>query len=168
MTEYYTPEQIAYFLYEENYNITDLNNCIIELYEKEYSFIDRKYRKNDDIFLKETLEYYNYFIHNNEYEKQLLSENKINNHLMKYEKFTDTFFPNFFLITRLELLYKRKYRTIKLRTLLKKYGYKSRHSSVMMKFRDSINFYHLDTYKKGVNNDLFDFELDDMITFRIK
>ncbi len=65
------------------------------------------------------------------------------------------------------LLFNQKHRIIKLRVLLKKYGYKSRVPQIMLKFRDNILFYHLKTYHKGEERDIFDFELDDMITFRL-
>ena len=168
MTEYYTPEQIAYFFYEKNYTVPKLDETVTKLFKKECAFIDKKYSKKEDMFLKETLKYYSYFTYKEEYEKQVLTGKDLKDHLKIYEKFINNFSPNFFLITRLELIFGKEYKIIKLRTLLKKYGYKSRHHTIMLKFRDNINFYHLDTYKKGEKLDLFDFNLDERITFRLK
>ena len=168
MTEHYTPQQVAYFLYEENYDLIKLNQTITKIYREEYPFIKQKYQKNEDLFLEETLKYYSYFTHKEEYKKQIQKGTDLKNHLNKYEEFINNFSPNFFLITRLMLLSsKHKHRIIKLRTLLKKYGYKSRASHVILNFRDNIMFYHLKTYKKGEEEDIFEFELDDMITFKL-
>ncbi len=168
MTEYYTPEQVAYFLYQEKYDLLTLNETINNLYKKEYSFIKEEYQKNEDLFLEETLKYHSYFTYKKEYEKQKEMGIDLEDHLKKYEEFINNFSPNFFLITRLMLLTpEHNHRIIKLRTLLKYYGYKSRVAHVILNFRDNIIFYHLKTYRKGEEEDIFEFELDDRITFRL-
>ena len=168
MTEHYTPQQVAYFLYKEKYDLIRVNETIKSIYKKEYPFIKEKYQKNEDLFLDETLKYYSYFTYEKEYEKQKEKGIDLKDHLKKYEEFINNFSPNFFLITRLMLLSpEHNHRIIKLRTLLKKYGYKSRAAYIMVDFRDNIIFYHLKTYRKGEEEDILEFELDDMITFRL-
>jgi len=168
LTEYYTPKQVAYFLYKEKYDLISIEEIVTEIYKKEYSFINKKYQDNNNLFLEKTIEYYSYFALEPLYEKQLENGIDFDNHLKKYEEFIDNFSPNFFLNTRLMLLSsKHNYKIIKLRTLLKEYGYKSRVSHIILYFRDNILFYHLKTYRKGEEIDIFDFELDDRITFKL-
>ncbi|AWX31844.1 hypothetical protein [Methanosphaera sp. BMS] len=167
MIEYYTPEQLAYFCYEEKYDLLKVNNLVEKIYREEYSFINKNYHDNQELFLEEILMYQSFLTYEELYDNQVKHHIDINNHLEKYEKFINDFSPNFFLITRLILLYHRKYRVIKLRTLLKKFGYKKRSPFIIQKIRDNVMFYHLKIYIDGELVNIEDCDLDDMITFRL-
>ncbi len=56
---------------------------------------------------------------------------------------------------------------MKLRTMLKNYGYKRRSDSITARLRDCMMFYHIQTYLKGEECDIRKISLDDMITFRL-
>ena len=167
MTDKYTPEQLAYFFFEEKYDYNRMNETVDEIYQKEYPFISNQYQEDKDLFLKEIILYQSFLTYTELYDDQIKHHIDINNHLEKYENFINNFSPNFFLITRLILLYQRNYRVIKLRTLIKKYGYKKRTSFIIQKIRDNVMFYHLKMYMDGELVNIEDCDLDDMITFRL-
>lgn len=79
----------------------------------------------------------------------------------------DLFFKNI----RIKILYGigHDYVRIKLRTLLKQYGYKRRSQFLVEHLNRCIEFYHLETFLRGgVPCAIEDVKLDDMITFRVK
>ena len=76
----------------------------------------------------------------------------------------------FFMIMRLRLLYVsgQGYTRMKLRTLLKHYGYKRRSAAITKHIQDCLMFYHIQTCLRGGQEcDVKEISLDDMITFRI-
>lgn len=76
----------------------------------------------------------------------------------------------FFKMKRLQILYlnNQDYVRIKLRTLLKVYGYKRRTQELLKYFRECLMFYHMQTYLRGKEEcDIGDISLDDMITIRV-
>ena len=77
----------------------------------------------------------------------------------------------FFMIMRLRLLYVsgQGYTRMKLRTLLKHYGYKRRSAAITKHIQDCLTFYHIQTCLRGGQEcDVKEISLDDMITFRIR
>lgn len=165
MIEYYSPQQVAYFVVKEDLNIKSIIELVQEIFRKEYSFIDFKYQKNEKLFYEETLMYINFLTFKEEFDNET-KKDKQNDYLEKYKHFNQIQ-PNFFLITRLMLLYTKKYRRIKLRTLLKIYGYKRRKINIISKIHDTLIFYHLTTYHKNDQKDISEFELDEWITIKI-
>ncbi len=83
------------------------------------------------------------------------------------EEYADMDF--FFLQMRLRIKYEvtQGYTRLKLRTLLKHYGYKRRSKKVMYHISACINHYQLLPTQKGMVCNIWDNTLDDMITFRI-
>ena len=129
MIEYYTPQQVAYFVVEEDLDIKSTIDLIHEIFLKEYSYIDYKYRENEEIFQKETLTYTNFITFKQEFDNEI-RKYKQNDYLDKYKHFIHIQ-PNFFLITRLMLLFTKKHRRIKLRNLLKLNRNKRRKSNII-------------------------------------
>ena len=79
-------------------------------------------------------------------------------------------FDLFFMLLRLRILYLdgKSYVRMKLRTLLKNYGYKRRNDAITSHIRGCMMFYHIQSYLRGEEEcDIRNIELDDMITFRI-
>ena len=79
-------------------------------------------------------------------------------------------FDLFFAIMRLRILYTREkeYIRMKLRTLLKFYGYKRRSDALVAHMERCMIFYNIQSYLKGYELcDIKDIDLDDMITFRV-
>lgn len=78
-------------------------------------------------------------------------------------------FDFFFISMRIEILYlgKRNYRRMKLRSLLSAYGYKRRTEKIVSYLKKCLDFYHIQIYlRNGVECNIEDISLDDMITFR--
>ena len=76
----------------------------------------------------------------------------------------------FFMNMRLRILYSenKEYIRMKLRTLLKHYGYKRRSSAIVTHMRDCMDQYRIQPYLRGYEKcDITDISLDDMITFRV-
>ena len=76
----------------------------------------------------------------------------------------------FFKSLRLRILYvgNQDYVRMKLRTLLTAYGYKRRSQGLMDYLSDCMFFFHIQPYiRGGIECDIREVALDDMITFRI-
>lgn len=76
----------------------------------------------------------------------------------------------FFKMKRLQILYLggQDYVRMKLRTLLKTYGYKRRTQELLRYFRECFLFYHMQAYLRGREEcDLGEIGLDEMITIRV-
>ena len=76
----------------------------------------------------------------------------------------------FFKMKRLQILYLdgQDYVRMKLRTLLKAYGYKRRTQKLLKYFHECLMFYHMQTYLRGKEEcDIGEIGLDEMIIIRI-
>ena len=76
----------------------------------------------------------------------------------------------FFKMKRVQILYLngQDYVRMKLRTLLKAYGYKRRTQELLKYLRECMMFYHMQTYLRGKEEcDIGEIRLDEMITIRI-
>ncbi len=75
----------------------------------------------------------------------------------------------FFKSLRIKILFlgEQNYSRIKLRTLLKQYGYKRRSAKLMQYIRECLFFYHMQPYTSGNECNIDDISIDEMITFRV-
>ena len=74
----------------------------------------------------------------------------------------------FFYGLRLLYVSGQGYTRMKLRTLLKHYGYKRRSAAITKHIQDCLTFYHIQTCLRGGQEcDVKEISLDDMIIFRI-
>ena len=76
----------------------------------------------------------------------------------------------FFKMKRLQILYLegQDYVRMKLRTMLKIYGYKRRTQELLRYFRECLMFYHMQTYLRGREEcDVGEIGLDEMIIIRV-
>ncbi len=76
----------------------------------------------------------------------------------------------FFKMKRVQILYLdgQYYVRMKLRTLLKAYGYKRRTQELLKYLRECMMFYHMQTYLRGKEEcDIGEIGLDEMITIRV-
>ena len=76
----------------------------------------------------------------------------------------------YFMQLRLRIRYEltQGYTRIKLRTLLRHYGYKRRSPKIMLHISKCLNHFHLLPTQKGMICDIWDLSLDEMITFKIE
>ena len=74
----------------------------------------------------------------------------------------------FFITIRLDkILSNKNYKRIKLRTLLKEYGYKRRSENLILYIYACMLFYHIEGYNNNEEIDLYNLNIDNMITFKI-
>lgn len=76
----------------------------------------------------------------------------------------------FFKSLRIKILFlgPQNYARIKLRTLLKQYGYQRRSQKLLQYISECIHFYHIQPYVRGgVICDIGTISIDEMITFRV-
>jgi len=75
----------------------------------------------------------------------------------------------FFKSMRIRILFvgKQDYTRIKLRTLLKAYGYQRRSEKLLAYIKECLTFFHLEPFLRGEPCEINEISLDDMITFRI-
>lgn len=150
----------------------DLLNVI---WAMERPFLDRKYRDNHRQLLLDTLYWMHYF-----YEKPILdvefpavqrdlSHNSLS---MQQENYVSDFsdLDLFFKSMRIRILYGggKEYVRMKLRTLLRQYGYQRRSPKLLAHINHCMLFYHLEaTLKGGVECRIEDVGIDQMLTFRV-
>lgn len=75
----------------------------------------------------------------------------------------------FFKLKRFQILYMdgQDYIRLKIRTLLRAYGYQRRTQELIRYFRECLMFYHMQTYLRGEECDIGENGLDEMITIRV-
>ena len=133
-------------------------NFLEKLYQYEYEYMHPVYKKEKKRYISDVLYWTDY----------LVDKEKLDMEFPVVERYAD--FDLFFMMLRLRLIYdyEKEYTRMKLRTLLKHYGYKRRSEAITSRIRDCLMFYHIQPYLKGEQEcDIRDISLDDMITFRL-
>ncbi len=143
---------------------------VMKLYEEDYTYIHPKYKDNPKEFRWQVLNYLEYLLDKEGYNENIQEVKndylEMDIELEEPEDFESLDY--FFIYIRLErILNKRKYKTIKLRTLLKKYGYKRRSDKFLKHIRECLLFYHIKAYQKSEHADLSKINLDERITFKV-
>jgi len=171
----YQAIEIAAILSGMNLNCHDEAIWIEKVYNGEQSFIAKEYRGDKRKFVLDISYWQHYF-----YEKPILDKEfpviqkdfEQSNHSVNMDDYIDDFsnLDLFFKNMRLRILYGdgQEYVKIKLRTLLKAYGYQRRSQQLLVHIYQCMYFYHLEATLKGrVKCDLAEIRLDDMLVFRI-
>lgn len=155
--------------YREESRMLDL------IWENETVFLAAPYRTNRRKFLLEVYYWMHYF-----YEKPVLDQEfpviqkdlTYSNGILHDDQYTSDFtdLDLFFKSIRLRILYGggHDYVRIKLRTLLKQYGYKRRSQLLLQHINQSMFFFHLEaSLRGGIPCSIETAELDQMLIFRI-
>ena len=145
------------------------------IWEGERVFLSPEYRKNQKKFILDVRYWLNYF-----YQKPILDKEfpAIQKDIADTKKSFDkeqyvSDFSNldlFFKNIRIRILYSsgNGYVRLKLRTLLKEYGYQRRSKLLVEHINRCMLFYHLEaTLRGGVSCCIEEAGLDDMLTFRV-
>lgn len=145
------------------------------IWDEEKLFLAVQYRNNQRKFILDVRYWLNYF-----YEKPTLDAEfpaiqkdlECLNGAIQTETFMSDFadLDLFFKNIRIGILYtgQRDYTRIKLRSLLRQYGYKRRSQILIQHINRCMLFYHLEaTLRGGVPCDIETVELDNMLTFRV-
>ena len=145
------------------------------IWQGEKVFLVSKYRTNQRKFILDVYYWMQYF-----YEKPVIDQEfpaiqkdlAYSNSTLQAEQYTSDFMDLdlFFKSIRIQILYGsgHDYVRIKLRTLLKQYGYKRRSQLLLQHISRCMLFYHIEATLCGeVPCYIKDVGLDQMITFRI-
>ena len=150
-------------------------NFLEKLYQYEYEYMHPVYKKEKKRYFSDVLYWTDYLVDKEKLDMEFPVVER--DYKAVGKRFESDFtvsdyadFDLFFMMLRLRLIYdyEREYTRMKLRTLLKHYGYKRRSEAITSRIRDCLMFYHIQPYLKGEQEcDIRDISLDDMITFRL-
>ena len=170
---YYTPEILAYYINKFEFSQKEKIKLIHKVFYYEKAFIHPKYQNNKKLFLKKTLEFTDYLLFKDDLddERELIQKdmhyfgNKFKNDYILSKRPPLNFF---FVTTRLQLLFSnREYIRIKLKTLLKNYGYKKKSDKILMYLQNCMYFYHIQGFNASDEINLFEVDSNEWITFRV-
>lgn len=172
---YYDSYSVAYFMVSQEIGSRTQLELLEKIYNEEFEYLHPYYKGNHKAFVSDVLYWSDYLI-----DKETLDSefpviekdfNATGNVFVKEDLMADyPEFDLFFMIMRLRLLYMndKGYTRLKLRTLLRKYGYKKRNTEWLEYIKDCMMFYHIQPYLRGgVECNIRDIDIDDMITFRV-
>ena len=146
-----------------------------KMYNHEYEYLPPRYKQDKKLFVSDVLMFTDYLIDKDKIDAEFPAIERDFQYVGKYLEKEDLLsdyseMDMFFMLLRLRILFANKtgYARMKLRTLLKHYGYKRRSSQINERIRDCLLFYHIQTFlRDGEECDIREIDIDDMITFRI-
>lgn len=167
----FTPDDIAIFLLKADFTLSDEQMVLYSLWEEQKQMTS-KYRNDKFSFIREIRrEMVSYKYKNDMHELDLIMRDIDPDYILLTPKDEHDFIFQFFKIIRLELLYieRKDCYKIKLRNLLKRFGYKRRSQSLIKNITHSLTLLSLTTYLRGyVSCDVQNIALDDMVMIRLK
>lgn len=177
MTElYYHPYSIAGFIVTQDIGVKEQMQLIERIFEEEKEYIDPANRENKSDFFSDVMYLCDYLSNTEEMEKeQVLVINDVSDAGITFDEDKNvSLFPKidiYFSYLRLKLKYcsGQNYVRIKLKTLLKAYGYKRRSKQLMNHIQECMDFYQIKSFIRGGEKcDLRSISIEDMIIFRLK
>jgi len=167
----YTPNDIAKFLRIANLPLSIENKVLNDLWT-EQKHIPKEYRLDNAAFRRKVrLEMAAYDLNDDEDELDLIMRDVDPDYVLLNPTYAQDFILQYFKIIRLELVYieGRSYCKIKLRRLLKYFGYKRRSQALVQSINHALTLLSLTTYSKGyISCDIASIDIDDMIMIRLK
>ncbi|MBP3805706.1 MAG: hypothetical protein J6I76_17765 [Oribacterium sp.] len=172
---YYDSYSVAYFVVSQEMGTKTQMEFLDKLYEQEYEFLHPIYKGNKKDFISDVLYWTDYLVDKEKLDKEypvVEKDFKATGRQFIRENMMSDYpeFDLFFMLLRLRILYLdgKDYVRMKLRTLLKHYGYKRRSDAITSHIKDCMMFYHIQPYLRGEEEcDIRKIDLDDMITFRV-
>lgn len=172
---YYTAIDIAVILLALNLKSDEETELLNVIWESETSFISAEYRKDQKKFLLDVKYWMHYFYGKESFDAEypvIQKDFVATGHEIDVSKFTDDFsnLDLYFKNLRIRILYygTQPYVRIKLRTLLRIYGYKRRSPQILNYINNCLYFYHIKSYlRNGLECNITEVSLDDMIIFRV-
>ncbi len=172
---FYDAYSVAYYIVGNEMGSRTQMEFLEKLYDEEYAFLHPYYKQNKKEFVSDVLYCSDYLIDKDKLDLEFpvverdfraTGRQFVRDNMMP----DDANFDLFFMILRLRILYEndRGYKRMKLKTLLKGYGYKRRTEALTTHIRDCLMFYHIQPYLRGEEEcDIRDIKLDDMVTFKV-
>lgn len=171
----YSALDVAVIISSMQLGCREENRLIDLIWEGEKAFLAPQYRTNQRKFILETSHWIQYFYDKPVIDKEFPAIQRDlahSNRTLQEDQLTSDFLDLdlFFKSIRIRILYGsgNNYVRIKLRTLLKQYGYKRRSQLLLQHINRCMLFYHLETALRGeVPCSIEDADLDQMLTFRV-
>ena len=172
---YYDSYSVAYFAVSQEMGTKTQMEFLDTLYEQEYVFLHPVYKGSKKEFISDVMYWTDYLVDKEKLDKEypVVEKDFKATGRQFIRKSMNSDYPEFdlyFMLLRLRILYLdgKNFVRMKLRTLLKHYGYKRRSDAITSHIRDCLMFYHIQPYLKGDEEcDIRKIDLDDMITFRV-
>lgn len=172
---YYNSYSVAYFVVSRQMGAKSQMEFLDKLYEQEYEFLHPIYKRDKKGFISEVLYWTDYLLDKETIDKEYpVVEQDFKSsgrHFIKENRISDyPEFDLFFMLLRLRIRYSdgKDYVRMKLRTLLKHYGYKRRNDAIISRFKDCMMFYHIHPQLRDEGEcDIRTMDIDDMITFKV-
>ena len=171
----YDALSIAYYIDRQDMGARQQVEFWQLVYQEERECLIEPYRNNQRQFILDVSYWVDYLIDKVTFDKEHpaikkdLQQLGMSLQVFDYEdEYADIDF--YFMQLRLRIRYEltQGYTRIKLRTLLRHYGYKRRSPKIMLHISKCLNHFHLLPTQKGLICDIWDLSLDEMITFKIE
>lgn len=171
---YYSPLDLAVILNSMELGAKEESELLDRIWEHERAFIDPQYRKERRSFILKISYWSHYICDKISIDAEFPSVQKdlwqSQSHLSENEYTSDHLgLELFFKSVRIRMLRngQRRYVRIKLRSLLKQYGYQRRSAQLVKHIDLCLIFYHLKPYLRGSEEcEIGDINIDDMVIFR--
>ena len=171
----YSALDVAVIISSMQLGCRDESRILDLIWEGEKPFLAIPYRTNQRKFILDTYHWIQYFYYKPVIDREFPAIQKDlahSNRALQAEQLTNDFLDLdlFFKSIRIRILYGdgNDYVRIKLRTLLKQYGYKRRSQLLLQHINRCMLFYHLEaTLRGGVPCSIEDADLDQVLTFRV-
>ena len=172
---YYSALDIAAIVSGMQLGCREESEMLDRIWSGEKNFLDIPYRENRKKFILDSYHWLQYF-----YDKPIIDKEfpaiqkdlEHSNRSLQADQLTSDFWDLdlFFKSIRIGILYGggKDYIRIKLRTLLKQYGYKRRSPLLLQHINSCMSFYRLEAaLRGGVPCSIEDADLDQMLIFRV-
>ena len=172
---YYDAYSLALFVVSHEMGSRRVMDFLGKVYAEEKGFLHPYYLQDKKMYLSDTLYWMEYLIDKDTLdaefpvvEKDFKATGKT---FVRESVMSD--YPDidlFFMFMRLRILYvdTQNYERMKLRTLLRNYGYKRRSPAIVAHINKCLIFYHIQPYLRDYEQcEIEKVDIDDMITFRV-
>lgn len=171
---FYDSYSVAYFIVSQEMGTKTMMEFLETLYFEEYAYLHPDYKGYKRDFISDVLYWTDYLIDKDKLDKEFPAierDFKATGRKFVRENLMSDYpeFDLFFMIMRLRILYvaDQGYIRMKLRTLLRHYGYKRRSKEIVNHLNRCMMFYHIQPYLRDYEQcDVGKVDIDDMITFR--
>ena len=174
MSYVYTPNDLAIFLLNANFKRSDEQLLLQDLWE-EQTYILEEYRQDLSLFRREVhreirREMTFFELEENMDELDLIMRDVDPAYVLLQPGYAEDRILQFFKMIRLQLLYidGKDYRKIRLRRLLRYFGYKRRSAALVQNIKQALSILSLAPFLRGwVPCDIAALHIDDMVMIRL-
>lgn len=170
----YSPYAIAYVIRSNNMGMKECSAFISKVWQEEKEYLPACYKRDYRKLYLDVMFQLDYMENEEEYNTEFPHINRdlvdVGSKLQMDEEMFERNLDLFFMNMRLNIIFmsSQGYQRMKLRTLLRQYGYSRRSPNLNKYFERCFCFYHIETFiRGGVRCSISEVDLDDMIIFRL-